>query len=178
MRKPLLAALLLVALTITSAANAAAPATDPIWAPVEFLVGDWSGTGGGQGPGQGNGTTSFHWGVNHQVLVRRDFTVFPATPQHPASAHEALMVLYKDPAGLRAIYFDGEGHVIRYTLTAPAAAGSAQFLSDPGPGPRFRLTYKMTAADTLAITFEMAPPDKPDAFTPIVTGTVHRAPTR
>jgi hypothetical protein len=52
--------------------------------------------------------------------------------------------MWRGPAKtLRAIYFDNEGHVINYSVSAPAP-GNVIFLSDPAvPGPQFRLTYAL-----------------------------------
>ena len=81
-----------------------------------------------------------------KVLVRRNLS----------GAHEDLMVI--DPDG--ADYWDNEGHVIHYTVTADGK--SAVFLSkEDAPGPRYRLTYVSTGADTVSIKFEIAPPGKP-----------------
>jgi hypothetical protein len=56
----------------------------------------------------------------------------------------------------RAIYFDTEGHVIRYNVTFPAT-NKAVFESDgTQPGPRFRLSYWLDSS-TLNGKFEVAP---------------------
>jgi hypothetical protein len=57
----------------------------------------------------------------------------------------------------RAIYFDSEGHTIRYNLTFPAA-GRVVFESDgTQPGPRYRLSYSLNGP-ALDGKFEVAPP--------------------
>jgi len=172
MRRSILSVVALAVLASFPAA-AAPPATDA-WAPVRFLVGTWTGTGGGEGPGQGVGTTSFQWDLEQKILVRRDHTEFSKTAERPAASHDALMILYPQGGALHGSYFDAAGHVIPYTLVAGTAAGTAQFLSDAGPGPRFRLTYQQDKSGDVAITFEMGPPNATDGFRPVTTGTVHK----
>ena len=77
------------------------------------------------------------------------------------------MVIYAtEGAGVRADYYDSEGHVIRYSVTS-AAPGEATFLSDVVAGaPRFRLNYKLGADNLLKGEFAIAPPGKPEAFAP------------
>jgi hypothetical protein len=55
------------------------------------------------------------------------------------------MYVFQDAPGsqLRAIYFDNEGHVIHYNVSTPKSQ-SVVFLSSPGEGPQFRLTYELT----------------------------------
>src|SRR5262249_56071585 len=84
----------------------------------------------------------------------------------PAATHEDLMVIHADSGnGLRAAYFDSEGHVIQYALTVAADKQTVTFVSDAAAkGPRFRLSYVKQKDDTLAIKFEIAPPGNPDDF--------------
>jgi hypothetical protein len=75
--------------------------------------------------------------------------------------------VYRDPGdgSLRAIFFDGENHVIRYAITVAPDADSIQFLSDAAPsGTRARMTYTKTGVDSVTEKFELAPPGKPDQF--------------
>jgi hypothetical protein len=155
----------------------------PGLAGLSFLLGEWEGRGGG-GPGQGSGWFSFSSDLQQKVVVRRNHSDYPAAEGRPAYSHDDLMVVYPQPAGrpLQAIYFDSEGHVIRYQVRLEPAepAGSpgrpaAVFLSDAAPpAPRFRLTYQVTGPDTLDLTFEIAPPDKPDAFARYITASARR----
>jgi hypothetical protein len=105
----------------------------PKWEPFQFLVGDWVGEGSGQ-PGAGQGEFSFAAELGGQILVRRSFNQPASGPRH-----EDLMVVYLEPEP-RAIYFDSEGHVIHYQLSAPAK-GRAVFESSDAPG--YRLTYTL-----------------------------------
>ncbi len=66
-------------------------------------------------------------------------------PDYASGAqHDDLMIIYAGyRRALRAIYFDTEGHVIRYSLSFPAP-DRVVFESESGPpGPRYRLTYWM-----------------------------------
>ena len=42
--------------------------------------------------------------------------------------------------------------------------GGAVFTSEPGPGPRFRLTYLRKSEALVTIRFEIAPTGIPEAF--------------
>ncbi len=54
--------------------------------------------------------------MNGTVLVRRTHLDYTATKPRPAYAHDDLLFVYYDPldSSPRAIFFDNEGHVIRY----------------------------------------------------------------
>ena len=143
---------------------------DNRWAPLEFLIGEWTGEGGG-GPGQGSGGFSFLPDQNGAILIRKNRADYPAANDRPAFSHTDLMIIYKEPAEsrLRAIYFDMEDHVIHYTVEPLADAASVRFVSE-----NYRLTYRKTGADTVAIKFEIAPPDKPGVFATYIEATARR----
>ena len=62
---------------------------------------------------------------------------------------------------LKAIYFDNEGHVIHYNVSAPDAT-TAQFLSESSQrGPQFRLIYELKGS-TMSGKFEMRMPGNAD----------------
>jgi hypothetical protein len=85
------------------------------------------------------------------------------------------MVIYRQepPVGLRAVYFDSEGHVIHYSIRADDRG--VVFLSEPQPpAPRYRLTYRKAGPDRLAITFEIAAPGNPDVFKTYIEATARR----
>jgi hypothetical protein len=111
--------------------------SNPRWKGLDFLLGNWTGAGSGQ-PGAGSGKFSFQPDLDRHVIVRRSFNQLASGPRH-----EDLLVIYADaPDGdLRGMYFDSEGHVIRYKVTTPAE-GRAIFESD-GAGPAYRLSYWM-----------------------------------
>jgi hypothetical protein len=151
------------------------PQVDVRWAPLGFLLGDWTGEGGGN-PGQGTGGFSFQADVQGKIMVRKNFAQYPASKERPAFRHEDLMIVYQDPADqrVRAIYFDNEEHIIRYTVEG--FADTVRFVSDILPSsPRYRLTYAKNGADALSVTFEIAPGGKPDAFTAYLQASARRA---
>ena len=145
-------------LLMTLASTAVLAAED--WGPAQFLVGHWTGEGTGQ-PGNASGAFSFAPDLAGHVLVRKSFADYPAADGKPAFRHDDLMIVYRDETshGLQAIYFDSEGHVIRYALS-PAGPG-VMFLSDGAANQaRYRMTYTPAGKDSLKIKFEVAAPGK------------------
>jgi hypothetical protein len=105
------------------------------------------------------------------VMVRRNRLELPARGERRASVHEDLLVAWAEGGELRADYWDNEGHAIHYVVrTSPGRAE----LTSRGPGPRFRLTYRELEPGRVEVSFEMAPPDRPDAFAPYLTGRARR----
>jgi len=166
-----------VALAAVLLAGLPAAAADPDpWEDYRFLVGDWSGEGKGA-PGAGKGQFSIRPDLQGKVLVRKHKAEVAAAGGRPASVHEDLMVIHAGGAGKgpRAVYFDSEGHVIHYALTLSADKQTVTFLSDAtADQPRFRLSYTQQKEGKLAIKFEIAPADKPDAFETYLEGTAVR----
>jgi hypothetical protein len=112
------------------------------------MIGKWRGGGTGQ-PGAGQGAFSFLPELNGQVLARRSFNQLAS-----GLRHEDLMIVYLEDKMLRAIYFDSEGHTIRYNVTFPAK-NAAVFESDGSqPGPKYRLSYALKG-ERLNGTFEV-----------------------
>lgn len=143
---------------------------------LRFLLGKWAGEGGGEA-GQGSGYFTFEEGLQGKVLIRKNRSEYPATKDRPAYTHEDLMIVYADPSTkqARAFYTDSEGHVINYLVSVSGDGRSVTFLSDPrDAGPRYRLTYVLTAPDTLALTFEVADPGRPDRFKKFIEGKVRK----
>lgn len=139
---------------VASAVHAEGPAE---LKPLAFLVGEWDASGSGQ-PGSATGSFAFRWSLQDRVMVRTSFAEYPAAGGRPASRHDDLMIIYLSGTGVRADYYDSEGHVIRYAVRSPAP-GQAVFLSDGAAGePRFRLTYTQTADGGLDGQFESADP--------------------
>ncbi len=171
-------AAVLTAVALAAAAAAAGPvaaSSSPLDA-LRFLAGSWRGEGSGQ-PGTGNGRDSFRFDLDGRVLVRRSHAEYPPSAGRPAVVHDDLMVIYPAPggSGLEAAYFDNEGHVIRYEGAVSPDGRRVVFTSAARPGaPRFRLTYSQADADTVDVTFEIAPPGAPDAFRPYVSGRSRR----
>ena len=95
-----------------------------------------------------------------------------STNDSPRGHHEDLMVIH--PGGARATYWDNEGHVIAYAVTA--SPSRIELLSDEVAGaPRFKLTYDVKGPDELAIDFAIAPPGSSE-FQHFAGGTVRRVP--
>lgn len=95
------------------------------WQSFEFMVGKWKAD---------TGAFTFLPELNGQVLARRNFN------NTPGQKHEDLMIVYQE-GGPKAIYFDTEGHVIRYNISFPAK-NTAVFVSE-GAGPKYRLSYAL-----------------------------------
>ncbi len=157
MRQPFLA----LAVVGSLGAHAPTPASADPFAAVRFLVGEWTGEGDGK-PGQSSGEASFRFELQGQVLVRRSHADYPAANGRPASHHEDLTTLFAEGGQLKALYLDNENHVIRYLVSE--VPGGAVFTSEPGPGPRFRLTYLRKSEALVTIRFEIAPTGIPEAF--------------
>jgi hypothetical protein len=158
----------------------AASRGDDAWDACQFLVGEWVGEGTGK-PGEGEGAFSMELALQGKILVRKNRSDYPATKERAAFSHEDLMVVYRGDNGAktRAIYFDSEGHVIRYAIKASEDKRTLTFLSDPAPSsPRFRLTYVKAEGEALRIKFEIAPPDKPETFQTYLDGSARRRPRR
>jgi len=147
------------------------PAAD--WGAWKFILGEWIGEETGT-PGEGTGEFSFLTEMQDSVLVRRSRTVFPAAGERPAFVHEDLMIVAREPEGTKAVYWDNEGHVIRYDVEI-AADGSIIFTSPIRAGAqRFRLSYRKLGDGRVGIRFEMTAPDKPDDFKIYLDGTARK----
>ena len=156
--------------------HAQQPRSTNEWKDFDYLLGEWTWVGGGQ-PGQGKGVSTFRPELDGTVLVRKTHLDYPATKERAAFAHDDLLYVYHDPQdnSLRAIFFDGEGHVIRYAITVASGGNSVEFLSDAAPaGTRCRMTYARAGADSVTETFEIAPPGKPNDFATYVEFTAKR----
>jgi hypothetical protein len=142
------------------------------WGPAQFLVGHWTGDGSGQ-PGNGSGAFSFTADLAGHVLIRKSFAEYPAANGRPASRHDDLTIVYRDESSreLKAIYFDSEGHVIRYRVS-PSGAGVVFLSEGDASQVRYRLTYTPADKDSVKIRFEIAAPGKD--FTTYIDASSHR----
>jgi hypothetical protein len=146
----------------------------PSWQQWTFLLGDWVGEGGGS-PGQSTGTFSFTPALQNTILIRTNHSDFPATNNNPAYAHDDLMIIYSKANTLQAMYFDNEKHVIHYLVEFAQDTNSVIFLSEAIPdAPRFKLTYNKVSDDRVKLSFEIAPPGKPDTFIKYLEATARR----
>jgi len=85
------------------------------------------------------------------------------------------MVVFQEAGKTRAVYFDNEQHVINYNVTVSSDSSSVVFVSDVLPAtPRFRLTNTKAGTDKIKITFEIAPPGKPESFTRYIEAVARR----
>ena len=167
----LIAVVPLVALSPTL--RAAEPGTIPApLIPFRFLLGRWVASGDQAGA---TGGFAFALDVQNHVIVRTNHSNTPAVGGQPASRHDDLMVIYVEDTAVKADYFDSEGHVIRYAVSATPE--TIVFLSQTISGqPRYRLTYRRGAGgDTLTGTFEIAPPARLDAFAPYLSWSARRS---
>jgi hypothetical protein len=168
-------------LTITCALAAqAVPAQSkgPSLDDLKFLVGEWKGEGGGK-PGQAAaGGFSFAFELQGKILVRRNFAEYAATSERPPFRHDDLIVVYQDQDGngLRASYFDSEGHTIQYSVGLSDDKRTLTFISSPSQSaPRYRFVfYRQQQPDLLNFEFDIAPPGKPEAFSKYVDGKATR----
>ena len=146
----------------------------PRWDAFKFLIGEWVGEGTGA-PGEGTGGFTFSLDLQNSVLVRKNYANYPATKDRPAFRHDDLMIVYQEGGKTRAIYFDNEQHVINYSVTVASDSDSIVFVSDVAPAtPRFRLTNTKAGTDKITITFEFAPPGKPESFTRYIEAVARR----
>ena len=148
----------LTLVTLLAACSLLPAQTGDSWKKLNFLLGDWTGVAGEKDTplGAGQGAFSFKAELQQKIIVRRNNAQYDSGVQH-----DDLMVIYLDSPNEtpRAIYFDTEGHVIRYNLTFPSV-DRAVFESDGSqPGPKYRLTYWMEAG-VLKGRFEVAQQSK------------------
>lgn len=172
MSLPLVALALLLGAPPALPAPAPAARADP-WVPLRFLVGNWKAEAGGGKPGEAvGGGFSFAIELGGKVAVRRSRAEFaPRSPDAAGTVHQDLMVIYPRGSGLHALYWDDQGHVVRYAVRSEA--GTVILESEPGqPGPRYRVVYARRGADVVEIASSIAPPGK--GFQPHVTGRARR----
>jgi hypothetical protein len=161
--KTLLRLAFLVMVLSVAAPCIAQSSSDP-WKDLAFLEGTWEAKTAGNGPIAASGTYTFRMELQNHILARHSTS--DAGCKAPADfncEHGDLLYVYQDAPGepLKAIYFDNEGHVIHYSVSAPDAT-TAQFLSDAsGHGPQFRLVYQLKGA-TMSGRFEMDMPGQAD----------------
>ena len=140
------------------------PHSDP-FQPISFLIGTWGAKTVNTPDVAAGGTYTFRTELNGHIVARHSIgdTAKCKGPADFNCEHSDMLYIYADAPGqpLHAIYFDNEGHVIHYAVTAPTPA-SAEFLSDPQlPGPQFRLFYELKGT-VMSGKFQMRMPGQPD----------------
>jgi hypothetical protein len=144
------------------------------WEKWNILIGEWVGEGSGQ-PGQNGGKFSFQTDLDGKILVRKSHTVFPASANSVEKTHDDLLIIYQGSGDStqEAIYFDNEGHTIKYKISFTDK--SIVFTSDIDVNaPRFRLTYTTIDIKTVNISFEMASPESPNDFKMYLSGKANK----
>jgi len=161
----------LVAVTCFAPAQQASQAAR--WEGWQTLIGFWVGEGD---PAQGVSHFSFLPDLQGKILIRKNHAEYPATKDRPATVHDDLLIVYGETeADRKAVYFDNEGHVIEYAVSVSADRKTIVFVSPPAAGaPRYRLSYFEQDRDRFRITFEIAPPGRPEAFAPYLEGFARR----
>jgi hypothetical protein len=144
--------------------TAQTPAKADPWTGVRFLIGSWEAkTTGGVAQAQASSGYTFRLELRGHVLARHSRSGACIAPDDFDCQHNDLLYIYPAANGqtLEAIYFDNEGHFIRYDVSAPKA-GTAVFLSDASqPGPQYRLSYEL-ADGALSGKFELKMPGQAD----------------
>jgi len=143
---------------------------------LNFMVGKWVGEGTSEA-GAGSGYFTFEYSLGNKALIRRNHAEYPSTSGRAAAIHDDLMIIYLHASSkqLRAFYTDSEGNTIQYIVSLSNDGKTLVFLSEPSSsGPRYRLTYVVTDPSRIALTFEVASPDRPDHFRKIVDGKVRK----
>jgi len=139
------------------------PAPGP-WAAVHFLIGSWeSKTTSGVAQAKAPAGYSFRLELREHILARHTRSGACLASDDVECQHSDLLYLYPAANGssLQAIYFDNEGHVIHYDVTAPKP-NLVVFLSDPvQPGPQYRLSYELVDG-VLSGKFELKMPGQQD----------------
>jgi hypothetical protein len=135
------------------------PSETSPWSTLSFLEGTWDAKATGGGGVAATGTYTFRLELRSHILARHGNVSDCKGPSTFDCEHGDLLYIYREaPAQpLKAIYFDNEGHVIRYNVSTPSP-NFAVFLSESSqPGPQFRLTYELKSK-TMFGRFELRMP--------------------
>jgi hypothetical protein len=127
---------------------------------LSFLEGTWDAKTNGSSGIEANGIYAFTMELRNHVMARHMLSKDSCKgPESYDCNHSDLLYIYSDgpEQSLKAIYFDNEGHVIKYSVSTPTST-TAVFLSDSSqPAPQFRLLYERKA-DTMSGKFQIRMP--------------------
>ena len=129
-----------------------------------FLEGTWEAkTAAGPSAPAVSGTYFFRRELGGHVLARHSNTAACKGPSDFDCDHGDLLYVYSDGEGqpLKAIYFDNEGHVIHYDVSAPTPTKAVFLSSAATPGPRFQLIYELRG-NIMSGKFQMQLPGQPE----------------
>lgn len=139
----------------------------------KFLIGEWVGSGGGSNSGHGEGASVFRFDLDSNIIIRENYSHYPAQNNKPAYTHKDLMVIYYQSSNPWAIYFDNEKHIINYIIEFEG--DKIIFTSEEMKGsPQFRLTYKRAGNDKMKLYFDIASPNIPGKFKSYLTAEMQR----
>jgi hypothetical protein len=146
------------------AQNASVPsnAGADLWKPLQFLVGAWEAkTRGGSAGAASTGAYTFQFELKNCILARRTNSIDCRSPSDFNCEHSDLLYIYPDTSrgAFKAVFFDNEGHVIYYDVSAPNA-NTAVFVSTPSQtGPQYRLSYVLKGNELFG-KFEVRAPGR------------------
>lgn len=143
------------------------------WEALKFLLGKWKGQADGT-MGHGPGTLEVKTELDGKIVTARNEQIFFA-PDGEGYTYHSLMTIYLSGIDRKAMFFDNEGHVIRYDVQLSTEPRKVTFVSVPMPFvPRFRFSYTDKGDGSILVNFESAPANDPEAFVPYVGGTIRR----
>jgi hypothetical protein len=139
-------------------ARAPARSTIDMNSGLDFLLGEWVSADPAV---QGEARFTLKPELGAHVLVRQHHAMIPSPDKGaPPVAHDDLMVFYREAGTLKADYWDNEGHIIHYLVETSYKGITLE--SVEAPGPRFKLEYKIKAADLVTVVFSMKMPGAAD----------------
>lgn len=155
-------ATVLSCLSLVAQAPTNAVAADPFRS-LAFLEGTWDANVQNNTAIELAGRYTFNRELDGHIFARHA-TNDPGckAPANFDCSHSDLLYVFQDVPGspLKADYFDNEGHVIHYEVSTPTPT-SVVFLSAPGPGPQFRLSYERVG-QVMTGKFQMHMPGQGD----------------
>ena len=155
--------LLFLSVILGASLNAQSTVQSPdAWTALNFLQGTWQAKTGEGSTAKVTGSYTFAKELSGHLLARHSTVAGCTGPKAFDCEHGDLLYIFEERPRqpLKAIYFDNEGHVIHYTLSTPDET-TAIFLSEPGPGPTFRLVYHLDHT-TMSGKFQMQMPGQND----------------